>query len=68
MSILSFNHFDFSLMLNKVEDEKKQERMHKSKFWIQFIYNIIIFATYLGYAICKNNSCIASFLAAKKHL
>ena len=49
MSILSFNHFDFSLMLGKVEKEKKDERMHKSKFWRQIIYNIIILAAYLGY-------------------
>ena len=49
MSILSFNHFDFSLMLDKVEEEKKQGRMHKSKFWRQLIYNIIILVVYLGY-------------------
>ena len=62
MSILSFNHFDFSLMLNKVEDEKKQERMHKSKFWRQCVYNIIMFAAYLGYTIFKNHILIASLV------
>ena len=49
MSILSFNHFDFSLMLDKIEEEKKQGRMHKSKFWRQCAYNIIILAVYIGY-------------------
>ena len=49
MSILSFNHFDFSLMLGKVEKEKKDERMHKSRFWRQIIYNFIVLAAYLGY-------------------
>ena len=49
MSILSFNHFDFSLMLGKVKDgEKKQRRLHKSKFWRQCVYNVIIVLTNLG--------------------
>ena len=48
MSILSFNHFDFALMFGKVKEGKKQERMHKSKFWRQFVYNIIIVVTNLG--------------------
>ena len=51
MSILSFNHFDFSLMLKKVEQEQEEDRMHKSKFWRQLIYNLIIFVVYLGYEI-----------------
>ena len=49
MSILSFNHFDFSLMLKKVEEEKQQDRMLKSKFWRQCIYNLIMIVVYLGY-------------------
>ena len=48
MSILSFNHFDFALMFGNVTEENKQGRMHKSKFWRQFVYNIIIVATNLG--------------------
>ena len=48
MSILSFNHFDFSLMLKEAEKEKEEYRMHKSKFWRQLIYNLIIFVVYLG--------------------
>ena len=51
MSILSFNYFDFSLMLKKVEKGKEEDRMHKSKFWRQCIYNLIIFVVYLGYDI-----------------
>ena len=49
MSILSFNHFDFSLMLKKVDENNKQGRMHKSKFRRQCVYNIIITAVYLEY-------------------
>ena len=48
MSILSFNHFDFALMFGKVEEEKKQSRLHKSKFWRQCVYNAIIVLTNLG--------------------
>ena len=48
MSILSFNHFDFALMLGKVKDGEKQDRMHKSKFWRQCVYNVIIVLTNLG--------------------
>ena len=48
MSILSFNHFDFALMFGKVEEEKKQSRLHKSKFWRQCVYNVIIILTNLG--------------------
>ena len=48
MSILSFNHFDFTLMLGKVKEEDKQGRMHKSKFWRQIVYNVIIVVTNLG--------------------
>ena len=48
MTILSFNHFDFSLMLGKVKDEDKQGRRHRSKFWRQCAYNGVITATNLG--------------------
>ena len=48
MSILSFNHFDFALMFGKVVEEEKQGRMHRSKFWRQFFYKIIIVVTNLG--------------------
>ena len=48
MSIISFNNFDFGLMFGKVEEDEKQGRMHKSKFWRQFVYNIIIVMTNLG--------------------
>ena len=48
MSILSFNHFDFALMFRKVEEGNKQGRMHKSKFWRQIVYNVIIVVTNLG--------------------
>ena len=48
MSILSFNHFDFALMFGKIEEEKKQSRLHKSKFWRQCVYNVIIILTNLG--------------------
>ena len=48
MSILSFNHFDFALMLGKVKEGEKQGRMHKSKFWRQCVYNVIIVLTNLG--------------------
>ena len=48
MSILSFNHFDFALMFGKVLEGDKQGRMHKSKFWRQIVYNIIIVVTNLG--------------------
>ena len=52
MSILSFNHFDFALMFGKVKEEgEKQGRMHKTKFWRQFVHNIIIVVTNLG---CEN--------------
>ena len=47
MSILSFNHFDFGLMLGKVKEDEKQPRMHKSKFWRQFVYNFVIVAVNL---------------------
>ena len=52
MSILSFNHFDFGFMLGKVEEEDKQARMHKSKFWRQFVYNFVIMGINLW---CSNN-------------
>ena len=48
MSILSFNHFDFALMFRKVKEVEKQGRMHKSKFWRQFVFNVIIIVTNLG--------------------
>ena len=48
MSILSFNHFDFSLMLEKVDKEKMEGRMHKSKFRRQCVYNFIILAANIG--------------------
>lgn len=48
MSVLSFNNFDFPLMFGKVDEEKKQERMHRSKFWRQFVYNFMIICTNLG--------------------
>ena len=48
MSILSFNHFDFALMFGKVEKGDKQSRMHKSKFWRQIVYNVILLVTNLG--------------------
>ena len=48
MSILSFNHFDFALMFGKVVEEKKQSRLHKSKFLRQCVYNVIITLTNLG--------------------
>ena len=48
MSILSFNHFDFALMFGKVAEAEKQGRMHRSKFWRQFVYNVIIVVTNLG--------------------
>ena len=48
MSILSFNHFDFGLMLRSVKEEDKQARMHRSKFWRQCVYNVIIVVTNLG--------------------
>ena len=41
MSVLSFNNFDFSLMLGKIDEKKNQNRMHQSKFWRQCVYNII---------------------------
>ena len=48
MSILSFNHFDFGLMFGKVEEGEKQRRFHKSKFWRQCVYNVLIIVTNLG--------------------
>ena len=42
MSILSFNHFDFGLMLGNVEEKDKQARIHRSKFWRQCVYNFVI--------------------------
>ena len=47
MSILSFNHFDFGLMLGKVPEDEKQDRRHRSKFWRQFVYNFVIVAVNL---------------------
>ena len=47
MTILSFNHFDFALMFGKIEEEKKQSRLHKSKFWRQCVYNFVIVAVNL---------------------
>ena len=49
MSILSFNHFDFALIFGKVEEGDKQGRMHRSKFWRQLVFNVIIVVTNLGY-------------------
>ena len=48
MTILSFNHFDFALMFGNVQEEDKQARRHRSKFWRQCAYNGVITATNLG--------------------
>ena len=48
MSVLSFNNFDFALMFGKVKEEERQNRLHKSKFWRQVVYNVIIIVTNLG--------------------
>ncbi len=45
MSIHSFNNFDFDVMFGKVKDE---EKIHKSKFWLQCAFESIVIATNLG--------------------
>ena len=46
LGVLTFNSFDFYLMLGKV-DGNKTERFHQSKFWKQIVYNINIVVLYL---------------------
>ena len=45
LGVLTFNSFDFYLMLGKV-DGNKTERFHQSKFWKQIVYNINIVLVY----------------------
>ena len=47
-SVLSFNNFDFYLLLGKVEKKEIKERMHQSTFCKQIVYNIIILAVNIG--------------------
>ena len=46
LGVLSFNSFDFYVMLGKTAGDMK-ERLHSSKFWKQVVYNINILVTYL---------------------
>ena len=40
-SVLTFNNFDFDLIFGKV-DKRDIDRYHRTTFWKQVIYNIII--------------------------
>ena len=46
LAVLTFNSFDFYLMLGK-SDRDEKERLHTSTFWRQFVYNINILVTYI---------------------
>ena len=46
LGVLTFNSFDFYLILGKIDGNKK-ERLHTSTFWRQFVYNINILVTYI---------------------
>ena len=45
-SVLTFNNFDFDLILGKV-DKSDIDRYHRTTFWKQVIYNIIIVMVHL---------------------
>ena len=45
LGVLSFNSFDFYVMLGKTADAG--DRLHSSKFWKQVVYNVNILVTYL---------------------
>ena len=45
LGVLSFNSFDFYVMLGKTEEAG--DRLHSSKFWKQVVYNVNILVVYL---------------------
>ena len=47
LSVLTFNSFDFHLMLGKVDESEKSSRYHKSTIRKQFFYYFIIIAIHL---------------------